>query len=70
MNVQNTTAEVVGRGDQFVVSDDEDVAPYLELLGGEVGSTKSRQAKEREQGADASAGDAPTAGGDAMQTDD
>jgi len=74
LNVQNTTVAVVGRGDKFVLSDDEDVAPYLELLGGEVGSTRSRQAKEREQAAEGDApaeGDAaPVSGGDAMQTDD
>ena len=74
LNVQNTTVAIVGRGDAFVLADDELVAPYLELLGGEVGSTRSRQTKEREQesaeGGAATGGDAPTSSGDAMQTDD
>src|SRR5271156_108152 len=78
LNVQNTTVAIVGRGDKFVVSDDEDVSVWLDLLGGEVGSTRTRQAKEREaaertaSGADGEegrdGGDAAT-GGDAMQTD-
>ena len=47
---------------------------WAELLGGEVGSTRSRLAKEREaaEGTGAGAepsGDAPPAGGDAMETD-
>ena len=77
LNVQNTTVAVVGRGDKFVVSDDEDVTVWLDLLGGEVGSTRTRQAKEREPaessaggatGEEGDGGDVAT-GGDAMQTD-
>lgn len=70
LNVQNTTVAVVGRGEKFVVDDDENVAGWLELLGGEVGSTRARQAKERESAvaAEGEGGDAPS-GGDAMQTD-
>ena len=73
LNVQNTTVAVVGRNDKFIVSEEESVGTWLDLLGGEVGSTRSRLAKEREA-AEASAaaggsGEAPPAGGDAMQTD-
>lgn len=81
LNVQNTTVAVVGRGDKFVVSDDEDVSVWLDLLGGEVGSTRTRQAKERETaeaaaaaaggGAGEEGGDgAAAAAGEAMETDD
>ena len=77
LNIYNTTVAVVGRGDSFILYDDEKVASWLELLGGEVGSTRSRLAKEKE-GTDEEAsapapaaeggGDAPS-GGDAMETD-
>jgi 20S proteasome subunit alpha 6 len=75
LNTQNTTVAVVGRGDKFVVDDDEGVANWLDLLGGEVGSTRSRQAKERESAQSGAGsgggegGEASTSGGDAMQTD-
>jgi 20S proteasome subunit alpha 6 len=76
LNVQNTTVAVVGRNDKFVVAEEDSVGTWLELLGGEVGSTRSRLAKEREaaEGTSAAAGagtsgDAPPAGGDAMETD-
>jgi 20S proteasome subunit alpha 6 len=79
LNIQNTTVAIVGRGDAFVVDDDDKVAQWLELLGGEVGSTRARQAKEREENEAAAAaadaagaeggGEGP-AGGDTMQTDD
>jgi 20S proteasome subunit alpha 6 len=79
LNVQNTTVAVVGRGEKFVVDDDENVAPWLELLGGEVGSTRARQAKERENAERAAPGGQTGGGsgddsgapgsGDAMQTD-
>jgi len=74
LNVQNTTVAVVGRNDKFVVAEEDSVGTWLELLGGEVGSTRSRLAKEREaaEGTGAGAepsGDAPPAGGDAMETD-
>ena len=76
--MQNTTVGVVGRGDKFVVSDDDDVSVWLDLLGGEVGSTRTRQAKEREAaertatgavGEEGGDGGDAAAGGDAMQTD-
>lgn len=76
LNVQNTTVAVVGRGDKFIVFDDENVAGWLELLGGEVGSTRARQAKEREVAAAVAAaaeagesGGPGATGGDAMETD-
>ena len=76
LNIQNTTVAVVGRGEKFVVDDDENVAAWLELLGGEVGSTRARQAREREQAEQAAAessqggqGDVPSSSGDAMETD-
>jgi 20S proteasome subunit alpha 6 len=73
LNVQNTTVAVVGRGDKFVVAEEDGVGAWLELLGGDVGSTRSRQAKEREA-AEAAAGvtaggDAAQPGGDAMEMD-
>lgn len=72
--MQNTTVAVVGRGDKFVISDDEDVSVWLDLLGGEVGSTRARQAKEREAAATAAGaageeGGDGAAGGEAMETD-
>jgi 20S proteasome subunit alpha 6 len=70
LNVQNTTVAVVGRGDKFGIFDDENVAGWLELLGGEVGSTRARQAKERENAEKAAGSEDPSVtGGDAMQTD-
>jgi 20S proteasome subunit alpha 6 len=78
LNMQNTTVGVVGTGDKFVVSDDDDVSVWLDLLGGEVGSTRTRQAKEREAaertaagavGEEGGVGGDAAAGGDAMQTD-
>ena len=74
LNVQNTTVAVVGRGDKFVLYDDENVAGWLDLLGGEVGSTRARQARERENaeregGGDPPAAAAAAAGEDVMQTD-
>lgn len=74
LNVQNTTVAVVGRNDKFVVAEEDSVGTWLELLGGEVGSTRSRLAKEREaaEGTAAAAGttgDAAPAAGDAMETD-
>ena len=76
LNVQNTTVAVVGRGDKFVVAEEDGVGTWLELLGGDVGSTRSRQAKEREaaeaaEGAAGAAtgGDAAQPGGDAMEMD-
>ena len=71
--VQNTTVAVVGRGDKFVLYDDENVAVWLDLLGGEVGSTRARQARERENAEREGGGDPPAAaaaaGEDVMQTD-
>ena len=64
-----------GRGEKFVIDDDEGVANWLDLLGGEVGSTRSRQAKERESAQSGAApgggdgGDTSASGGDVMQTD-
>jgi len=76
LNVQNTTVAVVGRGDKFVVAEEDSVGVWLDLLGGEVGSTRSRQAREREAAAAAPADSGTTGGddppppaGDAMQTD-
>lgn len=73
LNVQNTTVAVVGRGDKFVVAEEDGVGAWLELLGGDVGSTRSRQAKEREAAEAAAAGtaggDAAQPGGDAMEMD-
>jgi 20S proteasome subunit alpha 6 len=74
LNVQNTTVAVVGRGDKFVAAEEDSVGVWLELLGGEVGSTRSRQAKEREAAEAAAAagtagGDAAQPGGDAMEMD-
>jgi 20S proteasome subunit alpha 6 len=75
LNVQNTTVAVVGRGDKFVVAEEDSVGVWLDLLGGEVGSTRSRQAREREAAAvaataTATEGEGPsTTAGDAMQTD-
>jgi len=74
LNVQNTTVAVVGKGDKFVVAEEDSVGVWLDLLGGETGSTRARQAREREAAASSSSGttgdDAPpAAGGDAMQTD-
>jgi len=79
LNVQNTTVAVVGRGDKFVVAEEDSVGVWLDLLGGETGSTRARQAREREAAASAAAASSssgttgddapPAAGGDAMQTD-
>jgi 20S proteasome subunit alpha 6 len=74
LNVQNTTVAVVGRSDKFVMDDDEKVGVWLDLLGGEVGSTRARQAKEREnaEGGDAAGsgqGDPGQTGGNEMETD-
>jgi hypothetical protein len=65
---------------KFVISDDEHVSVWLDLLGGEVGSTRTRQAKERETteaaaaaaggGAGEEGGDGAAAAGEAMETDD
>jgi len=74
LNNQNTTVAIVGRGEKFELFDDEDVSQWLDLLGGEVGSTRARQAKEKEQekaaadAAEAAAGE-DTGAGDAMETD-
>ena len=59
-------------GKSLCLHDDENVAVWLDLLGGEVGSTRARQAKERENAEKAAAGtegDPPATEGDAMQTD-
>jgi 20S proteasome subunit alpha 6 len=77
LNNQNTTVAIVGRGEKFELFEDQDVAQWLDLLGGEVGSTRARQAKEREQekvAAEAAevntaAAEDETGSGDAMQTD-
>jgi len=76
LTVQNTTVAVVGRGDKFVVAEEDSVGVWLDLLGGEVGSTRARQAREREAAAatsgttgDDAAPPPATGGGDAMQTD-
>jgi 20S proteasome subunit alpha 6 len=76
LNVQNTSVAVVGRGDKFVVAEEDSVGIWLDLLGGETGSTRARQAREREavEGAAAAAAAggeeaAPAAEGDAMDTD-
>jgi len=72
LNVQNTSVAVVGRNDKFVVAEEDTVGVWLELLGGETGSTRARQAREREvaggDGGNEGEGDAPPAG-DAMETD-
>jgi 20S proteasome subunit alpha 6 len=71
LNVQNTTVAVVGRGDKFVAYEEESVGEWLELLGGEVGSTRARQAREREAATAAEAsqgGEGPGAeGGEGAQ---
>jgi 20S proteasome subunit alpha 6 len=67
LNVQNTTVAVVGRGDKFVVAEEDGVGAWLELLGGDVGSTRSRQAKEREAAEAAEAAAGAATGGDAAQ---
>lgn len=80
LNNQNTTVAIVGREEKFELFDDEDVSQWLDLLGGEVGSTRARQAKEREQEkaaaeaaeaaeAAAATGEDDTGADDAMQTD-